>query len=139
MLAGPHTPSMPKLFSTPALLSLGAAFLLASCGEATEVGEDNELAVQPANVDIPEADYGRSTDTTRPGETEVTLCNADLARPYVGERVDAETRGRLLSEVAPLVNVRWLGPDEAAGEETDPERLTVTFDEEDKIIEVECG
>lgn len=117
-----------------------AALAVTSCGDAVEVGDDNELSVQPANVTIPEANYGRETEIAEPPETpEPSLCNADLARPYVGETVDAETRGRLLSEVAPLVNVRWLGPDEDAGEEADPDRLTIRFDENDEITQVECG
>ena len=115
------------------------ALSLLACGESTDVGPDNDVVAQPSDIDIPEVDYERTAEAPTPGMIEASGCNADLARPYIGRDLDVETRSALLGDVAPLVDVRWLGPAEQMTGDVDPQRLNVTFDDNDVITAVACG
>ncbi len=44
-----------------------------------------------------------------------------------------------LSAVAPVVNVRWVGPGTATTDERKPNRLEVTLDAGEMITAVGCG
>ena len=121
----------------PALAA--AAVLLAGCSESTPVNDDGETVAQPSEVDIPEFEYSREPNREPIGVTDEAGCNAGLARPFVGQEATSETRGELLSAVAPLVTVRWLSPDETENDEVNPRRLTISLDEEGVIQTVRCG
>ena len=120
-------------------LFAATAFALSACGDSVEVGDDGDVAAQAMDVDIPRADYDRVEAVVTPEPGEPSDCNADLARPYIGQDVDAETRGELLSEVAPIVDVRWLAPGEVTTDDYDGRRLNVSFDENEIITGVRCG
>ena len=123
-----------QAFALPPILAL--AFALSACGDTTEAEN-----VEPRPMaSVPVDDYARVTPSTPP-PTDVALedCNARLASPYIGEQADAQTRGELLSAVAPVTNVRWVGPGTATTEDLDPDRLNVMLDAGDTITALSCG
>ena len=111
----------------------------AACSDSTPVGEDGDIPSQAADTEIPEFDYGRKPNPEPVAATDEAGCNAGLAEPFIGEEASAETRGQLLSAVAPIVNVRWIDPSEDEDGDVDPRRLTIMLDEAGAIQSAECG
>ncbi|MCP9223088.1 I78 family peptidase inhibitor [Erythrobacter sp. LQ02-29] len=124
----------------PSSLAAGLPLLLlAACGQAVPVNQaDSEPLVEKAPV----ADYDRDIPDpgTSPEAVESDDCHAQVASAYVGREADAETRGRLLTDIAPITNVRWMSPGDPTPEpETVPQRLNVELGEDGKIVSVACG
>ena len=111
----------------------------AACSDSTPVGEDDDLPSQAADTEVPVFDYSREPNREPVAVTDEAGCNAGLAEPFIGEEATAETRGLLLSAVAPIVNVRWIDPSEEENSDVDPRRLTIMLDEAGAIQSVECG
>ena len=121
-----------------ALLLGSLPLALCACGE-TEDAEDIAVDdVEVATAPIP--DFGPvQVEPQIQGPIEASDCNLARAEDFIGEEADSDTRYRLLDQVAPLTNVRWLGPDEETGEELRPDRLNVMLDADDVITAVSCG
>lgn len=123
--------------------ALGLVMLTAACGDTTETEDVPPTDVIAARADQPEAvpypDSARQVPEVAPDPAERSDCNADIAQVFVGDSADAETRGRLLSEVAPITTVRWVGPGEATTDDLNPDRLNVMLDVNGDITGTRCG
>ena len=119
-------------FVLPAL----AALALAGCGDAEETPIDPEpmedLAPVPRIGPVEQ-----ESEVT--GPVELTDCNAVRAEPFIGREADLDTRVALLDAVAPLPNVRWIGPGESVDGNLEPTRLTVFLDADEVITGLRCG
>ena len=116
-------------------IPLALAALLSACGDAREAEE-----VEPVPADEAEfGDYSRDTPDLSVPDLESDKCNSRLAAPYIGQKLDADTRGELMTAVAPIVTVRWIGPGEATTDDLNPQRLNVMYDGDNVITSVGCG
>lgn len=113
-----------------------ALMLIAGCGQAV----DSDAEPVPADVEMPAVDIERDdVAITDAGDENPASCNVDRVDPYVGMQADYETRAEMLEKVAPLVNVRWLSPDDQRTEDREMQRLTVELSEDGEILAVRCG
>jgi hypothetical protein len=113
-----------------------ASLALAACGNSV----DDDVAPNPAEVDMPAVDYERDDVVlAEEGEEDPSSCNRDRADPYIGRIADYEVRAELLEKVAPIVNVRWLSPGDQASEDREMQRLTIELDDDETILAVRCG
>lgn len=128
---------MTKLKNTLVIaLSAMVAISLGGCGNAV----DADAEPSPVDVEMPDLAYERDDASIGyEGENDPASCNLDRADEFVGMEADYEVRAELLEKVAPLVNVRWIGPNETAEDDQERPRLTVELDENEKIIAVRCG
>ncbi|MEE4154106.1 MAG: hypothetical protein V2I27_08090 [Erythrobacter sp.] len=112
-----------------------AALLLAACGNAV----DEDVPPNPADVDMPATDYERDEPPLAPPSiAESEDCNADLVEPFIGREADFRVRSEVLEYVAPIVNVRWLGPGEEGTREFEMVELIIRLDEDDTILSARC-
>ncbi len=116
------------------------AFLaLAACGDAVPV-EKMEKAEPVETAPITDFERPIPDPGTSPAAVEADDCHAQIASAYIGREADAETRGRLLSDISPVTNVRWRNPGDPVPEpETVPNRLNVELGEDGTIESVACG
>jgi hypothetical protein len=117
-----------------------SALTLSACGEAGSA--DTEPT--PENIEMEVATFEPEDTSAGPEAVSGPMaCNAALAESFIDRTIDFEVRSELLAAVAPLVNVRWLSPEERAAasaeEAADPERLTVELDEDDTVTDIYCG
>lgn len=116
-------------------IPLALATILSACGDAREA-ED----VEPVPADEAEfGEYSRDTPDRPDPDLESDKCNSRLAAPYIGQELDADTRGELMTAVAPIVTVRWIGPGEATTDDLNPQRLNVMYGADNVITSVGCG
>ncbi|WP_170005284.1 I78 family peptidase inhibitor [Pseudopontixanthobacter vadosimaris] len=125
------------------LAALASGLMIAGCGDTTEAEDVPPTDMIAARADQPEAvpypDSARQIPEVAPDPAARSDCNADIAQVFVGDMADAETRGRLLSEVAPITTVRWVGPGEATTDDLDADRLNVMLDASGAITGTRCG
>ncbi|SMQ74376.1 hypothetical protein SAMN06297468_2607 [Altererythrobacter xiamenensis] len=117
----------------PIPLALAAA--LSACGDAREAEEAEPIPADEAEF----GDYSRDTPDLPDPDLESDKCNSRLAAPYIGQELDADTRGELMTAVAPIVTVRWIGPGEATTDDLNPQRLNVMYGADNVITSVGCG
>lgn len=125
------------------MAALTTVLMLGACGDTTEAEDVPPTEVIAARADqaeaVPYPDSERRIPEVAPDPAERSNCNADIAQVFVGDMADAETRGRLLSEVAPVTTVRWVGPGDATTDDLDPNRLNVMLDARGAITATQCG
>ncbi len=113
-----------------------SACILPSCGDAV----DEDTPPNPAEpVDVA-LDYERD-DIAVPTDAnpeDPSSCNADLAQPFVGRTVDLDVRSQLLETIAPIVNVKWLTPDDTLTGGSENPRMVVRMDGESMITSIAC-
>ncbi len=131
----------PPILSAATLAAM-SALMLSSCGDAV----DAETEASPAQIDIEATNFERDDIAIGPegdGDADPADCNAGLAEPFMGKAIDYEVRSELLETVAPLVNVRWLTPEDraedGASEDREMQRLTVELDADDTVTAIYCG
>ena len=122
-----------KNLSLPLLIAL--PLYLTACGDARDADTVEPVPADEATF----GDYSRDTPDLPNPDTEADKCNSRLAAPYIGQELDTDTRGELLTAVAPVVTVRWLGPDDAMTDDLNPQRLNVMYGADDVITSVGCG
>ncbi len=125
-----------KTAPLPFLATILSACILSSCGDAVDEGSPPNPA-EPVDVAL---DYERDdiAIASDQGRKDPASCNAGLAQPFVGKTVDYEVRSELLETVAPLVNVKWITPEDELTDDREMQRLVVRMDGEDVITSVAC-
>jgi len=66
------------------------------------------------------------------------LCRAEPGQRFLGQRNSAETGTAVLAATG-ASSLRWLAPGTIVTTEFAPDRVTVTYDEEFRIMQVSCG
>ncbi|WP_160735038.1 I78 family peptidase inhibitor [Altericroceibacterium endophyticum] len=114
---------------------------LAACGETQPVGGQDDAAHVDSEIaqSAPYPDYG---PVELEGDQELAgpnACNLARAERFVGQLANSDTRARLMKAVAPLLNIRWVGPGMATTDDLRPDRLNVHLNAGNTITRVTCG
>ena len=126
---------LPEIARPATFLIAGLITLTVACGEAV----DEDAAPRPDDS-VKVSNYQRDLPITGVNEeTDADDCNAEIARQYIGEPASFETKAEILEAVAPLVNVKWMMPDDSVDDDFNPERLLVQLDASELITGARCG
>ena len=114
---------------TKRMIAAGLAlFLVSACAQSAPEGEADDGVTPPLTAE-PAAAAATGGDA----------CNSSAVVDYLGQEASEETRAALLEAIAPLENVRWVGPNDAMTMDYLPDRLTVELDESGLITTASCG
>ncbi|WFL76938.1 hypothetical protein P7228_13205 [Altererythrobacter arenosus] len=108
---------------------------ITACGEF--VGREDAEAANATAGEAPAASMASAARA--PIDRTIDPCQAGRATKFIGEELSQETRQELAMAVAPVSDIRWIGPGTATTEDLRPDRLNVMIDADDKIESVGCG
>lgn len=139
----PLSKSSPRPISSVFLALAVMALPLASCGEASDADAQPRPDTMPpvAELEIEPAEPMENNEIV--GEVS-SACSANLAEPFIGVKLNLDSRTELLDAIKPQAMIRFITPEEdvdleAESEITTPGRLNIRSDETGMITEVFCG
>ena len=131
--------------AAPSLYALTIAVLLALPGCAERPQESSAAAaaatpVPDAPVSSPATPSVAQHDRPEPtGPVSPSDCNAPKAERFIGSEAVSPIRAELAEAVAPISDIRWVGPGDATTEDLRYERLNVMLDVGGVIRSIHCG
>lgn len=102
-------------------------------------GGNGDGGGEPTAAQTSAADTRDTAGSTSGADTGGDPCNSALVTPFLGRNADEATRAAVRQAIAPVDNVRWVGPEDAMTMDYRPDRLTLELDSDGAITTASCG